>query len=263
MTLYVKNRLVQAAMAGWSDGPFCLSAAEAGAGMVTLGGFNADDATYRAAFAASKRRREFLVPPGQLERRIKKYAAEIRPTGAVICLNLRFAQPNAIGELCSAVRESVDLVELNAHCRQPEFVSAGSGEGLLGDPGRMLEAVTIASSHIPTTVKLRARKMVPELPGMIEDSGGVGLHLDLMVPGEQRADLELLGRVRNSTDLMIIGNNSVADERSFEDMLGAGANLASIARALLGDPGVIHRILASSDCISAMGPPTPSGHRLL
>ena len=230
--------------------------------MVTLGGFNADEATYRAALATSKRRREFLIPPGKLERQIRDFSAQIRPTGAIICLNLRFVEPDAIGELCNAVDESVDLVELNAHCRQPEFVSAGSGEGLLGDPGRMLEAVSIASNHLPTTVKLRARKMTPELPGMIEDSGGVGMHLDLMVPGEPRADLELMGRVRKSTDLMLIGNNSVKDERSFVGMLQAGADLVSIARALRGEPGIIPRILGSSECISAMGPNPPSGHGL-
>ena len=154
-------------------------------------------------------------------------------------------------------------MELNAHCRQPEFVSAGSGEALSSDGERLLEAVALSSRHLPTVVKLRAGTMDPELPGQIGDSGGIGVHLDLMVPGEARADLALLGRIRKSTDVLIIGNNSVVDGPSFIEMLRAGADMASMARALLGGTGPILEILGNPACIEAMGRPAGRGFPLL
>ncbi|MBU7004712.1 MAG: hypothetical protein HXS50_04040 [Theionarchaea archaeon] len=258
--MYAKNLLAQSAMAGWSDGPFCKSMAEAGAGIVTLGGFNVDEPTRRAATRIGLRRREFSIPPDQLPSIIERYASQVRATGALIVLNLRFTDPISLGELCRQTEGCVDLVELNAHCRQPELLSVGAGEALLSDRDRLLEAVRIASGRLPTILKVRARSMDPGLPGMVRDSGGIGIHLDLMVPGEARADLDLLRRIRGDTDMLIIGNNSVVDERSFVDMLEAGADVASMARALLEGPGPIRRILGNRACISAMGDPTPDGY---
>jgi TIM-barrel protein len=262
MSLYVRNLLAQSAMAGWSDGPFCRQMAEAGVGMVTMGGFNLDAATHGAALIAGKRRREFLIPPSELSNRICEYASQIRPAGPLISVNLRFVDTPGLGDLCRRVAGSIDLMELNAHCRQPEFLSVGSGEALASDTDRLLEAVKTASNHLPTIVKIRAMDMDPELPAMVTDSGGIGLHLDLMVPGEARADLELLRGIRESTEALIIGNNSVVDGRSFVEMLGAGADMASMARALTGGPGPIFGILGDPTCIEAMGRPTDRGYPL-
>jgi TIM-barrel protein len=260
LNMYAKNLLAQSAMAGWSDGSFCLSMAEAGAGIVTLGGFNVDEPTYRVAITVGLRRREFAIPPDLLPKKIGRYASQVRPTGALIILNLRFTDTSSLDELCGQIARCVDLVELNAHCRQPELVSVGAGEALLYDQDRLLDAVRVASGCLPTIVKVRARSMDPELPGMVRDSGGIGVHLDLMVPGEDRADLDLLRQIKRGADMLIIGNNSVVDGRSFAAMLEAGADIASLARVLLDGPDPIRRILGDRACISAMGEPTPDGY---
>jgi TIM-barrel protein len=260
--MYSKNLLAQSAMAGWSDGPFCRSMADAGAGIVTLGGFNVDEPTHLASIQVSLRRREFTIKPDRLPSAIGRYASQVRPTGALIILNLRFVNNSRLGELCREIADHVDFIELNAHCRQPELVSVGAGEALLSDRDRLLDAVRIASDHLPTIVKVRARSMDRCLPEMARDSGGIGMHLDLMVPGEDRADLDLLRRTRRDTDMLIIGNNSVVDQRSFVEMLGAGADIASMARPLLEGPGIIGTILGDRTCISAMGQPTPDGYQI-
>ncbi len=251
-TMLAKNLLIQSAMAGWSDGGFCREAAAAGAAMVTLGGYNVDVATHRAAAKASRRRKEFLVPPRDLPSRIVDEASLAASGGALIAVNLRFSEISALDAICAGLHPPIDLVELNAHCRQPEFIAAGAGEALLLDPESLCQAVRTVSRRVPTIVKIRALHMSRDLASSLEDSGAWAIHLDLMKPGEARPDLKLLTTIRDWTEMPIIGNNSVVDQDSFIRMLDNGANMASMARALLDGMEPIQLILGSEACWEAM-----------
>lgn len=252
MALFVRNLLAQSAMAGFSGGAFCRKVAGAGVGMVTLGGYNVDDPACRAGLRTSKRRREFLIDPGELASHIAREALLVRSGGALLCVNLRFSNLDDLADLCHRLVGIVDLLELNAHCRQPEFINIGAGEALMSEPGKLCMAVEISSRYLPTVVKVRAVNLPEELPNLLEESGAFGLHLDLMKPGIPESDLALLRKIRRSTDLMIIGNNSVQDEATFVRMLRAGANIASMARALLQNTDPIKAILGSEACWQTM-----------
>jgi len=252
VSILVRNLLVQAAMAGVSDGAFCRRAAEAGAAIVTLGGYNADIPTFRAALSASTRRSEFLVPPKDLPETIEREASLAGIAGVRVAANIRFSQVEALRKLCPRLAGIVDLVELNLHCRQPEFVRAGAGEGLLPSNERIFEAVATCSKTLPTVVKVRALHLAPDLPRVIEEAGASGLHVDLMKPGEPRPDLDLLERIVETTPLPLIGNNSVRGESDFVPMLLGGAQMVSMARSLLGGLDPIRSILSSDRCWGAM-----------
>jgi TIM-barrel protein len=250
--LILRNLLAQSAMAGWSDGAFCRRMAMAGLAMVTLGGYNVDGKTHHAALQASERRREFLIDPSELASHIVKEASLAREGGAKVCVNLRFADPGALRPLCGELVGAVDLVELNLHCRQPELVAAGSGEAMLARSRDTQRSVALASSHLPTLVKLRAMRMPRGLPSRLASWGALGLHIDLMTPGEPRADIALLGEIARNTGLPIIGNNSVRTDTDFVKMLEGGADMVSMARGLLSDPDSARRVLDSPRSLRAM-----------
>jgi len=252
VSLYLKNLLMQSAMAGWSDGHFCKIAAEAGAAIVTLGGYNADAPTHRAAIEVAKKRREFAVGPDELPEYVRKQAAIARTEGVLICVNLRFALQKDLANICRQLVGVVDAVELNAHCRQPEFIKTGAGEALLSRPRELMRAIAGSSCHLPTILKARAASLPSELPAQLADSGALALHLDLMKPGLPEADMASLRKARTSTTLPIIANNSVRDEHSFLRMLANGANMASMARALLEGPAAMRSIISSKQCAAAM-----------
>jgi len=252
MALFVRNLLMQSAMAGWSDGPFCRAAADAGAAMVTLGGYNADGPTYKAGVEAGKRRREFVIGPDELPEHIAEQAAIARTEGVLICVNLRFALKKDLAKTCRRLVGVVDAVELNAHCRQAEFIKAGAGEALLSRPQELARAIALSSRYLPTILKARAASLPEDLPSRLVDSGVLAFHLDLMKPGRPEADMGLLRRTKASISLPIIGNNSVKDEESFLRMLGNGANMASMGRSLLEGPGAMRAIISSKRCANAM-----------
>jgi len=251
-TLTLRNLTVQSAMAGISDWEFCCRVAKAGAGAVTLGGFNADTESYIAALRMSEGRKEFLVDLEDLPEQIRMQADKIRRSGAAVFVNIRFADHEAAGELVRRILGSVDAVEINAHCRQPEMVRVGAGEGLLRQPATLLSGINEISELLPVIVKVRAISLTARTLESLDSSGAIGLHLDLMKPGVQSADTRLLERVRRKTGMILIGNNSVRSEHQFVEMLRRGADLVSMARALLEGTGPLRRILESPECWDEM-----------
>ncbi len=116
---------------------------------------------------------------------------------------------------------------------------------------------SIASSFLPTLVKMRAIRLPTDLLAPLHSAGAFGIHLDLMKPQKPEADLSLLARIRATTELTIIGNNSVHDEATFRRMLEGGANMVSMARALRTGPDPIEHILGSEGCWKTMRAASP------
>jgi TIM-barrel protein len=248
----LRNLLVQAAMAGYSDGGFCSRMADAGMGMVTLGGYNADAESYIGAVEASGRRREFPVRPDDLLQHLEGEVARIGYSDSAVCVNLRFSDPEALTGMIRPLSKIVDIIELNAHCRQPELTRRGAGEALLDRVEALYEAVQRCSNELPTAVKVRAIDYDRRLSRRLLEAGATCLHLDLMKPGFPTADLDLLTEIASETDLCIIGNNSVRDPSSFMEMLDRGAHMASMARPLIEGTQAAESILESEACLRAM-----------
>lgn len=232
------NRLVLSAMAGVNNAEFCKRQK---AGLVILGGFNADKEAMNAARKAVERgRREFIFeePLEGIEREIKTIK------GRKFAVNVRSSTLDGYLEVANLVESYGGILEINAHCRQPEFISAHCGEWLLFNLEELLKIVKEVSKVAITAVKIRGGhdldyKAICE---KIFKSGCRIVHLDAMIPNAD-CDFELIKRVSQLG--FVIGNNSFVDLATGEKMILSGAKMASAARAVLKDPCFFEKMLKS------------------
>ena len=231
---------VLAPMAGITDGLFCRKLAPKGFDMITLGGYNVDAPTIEAGERITQRgRSEFNIPLENISNHIEqqiKVIKENKPWNGWISVNLRSTTPSPVIKVSKL--PSVDVVEINAHCRQPEITDLGCGQSLLNDPDKLYlftrEVVKEAGSKV--SVKIRANVPGTDIIGIsqsVEDAGADFLHVDAMKPGYSHADYDIISVIKDSTDLFLIGNNSITDIESAQKMIDAGADGFSMARALI------------------------------
>ncbi len=220
-----------APMAGFTGPNVADNIEKAGAGMIILGGYPGDEASFEASKAVAARGRpEFVVRPEELPEELS--GVDVR---VPVLVNVRFTSPEGAEELCPGLADVVDGVEVNAHCRQPEVVEAGGGEALMSEPERLCEIVDVVSSYVGVvSVKLRGphpgyRVALEELS---RHRGVDFVHVDAMKPGEPTYELEYV-RMAREFGLRVVGNNSVRRPEDVEAMFGAGASAVSVGRPLL------------------------------
>jgi TIM-barrel protein len=227
-------------MAGITNGAFCRSMAMKGFDMVTLGGYNADHETIEAGCHIWERGRpEFLVEEEDLISVLESQVSVIKELewDGMVSINLRSITPDPIIEISKL--NGVDVVEINAHCRQPEIIRLGVGQALMKQP-KYLEKYTkevVKGSKCKVSVKIRANVTdvdTIQVSRCIDRAGADFLHVDAMKPGFNSADYKIINSIKNNTSNFLIGNNSVKDIESARKMLAAGADGVSIARAIMG-----------------------------
>ncbi|WP_457614068.1 tRNA-dihydrouridine synthase [Methanopyrus sp.] len=210
-----------------------------GAGMVILGGYPGDDATYRASKLVARRRMEFAVPPDRLPDELSHIDVEVP-----VAVNTRFTDPRGAEELSGELADLVDIIEVNAHCRQPEIVRAGAGEALLEDRARLAEIVEAVAEHdVYVSVKLRGpHPAFEDALKVLQDLSVDVIHVDAMKPGEPRYELKYV-RTAAQVGVPVIGNNSVRTPEDVDNMFDAGASAVSVGRPILeGDWEVLERL---------------------
>ena len=227
-------------MAGITDGAFCRDISKLGFDMVTLGGYNADQATADAGQKILDRGRpEFDLRPGELISHLEEQLILLKDQdlwNGLVSVNLRALTPDPIIEVSKL--NKVDVVEINAHCRQPEIIDLGCGQSLLENSSHLEKFTTevVRKAKSKVSVKIRANVQGVddlEITRAIEHAGADYLHVDAMKPGFNSADYELVKLIRQETSLFIIGNNSIRDVKSAHKMFSAGADGISIARAAI------------------------------
>jgi len=231
------NRLVLSAMAGINNADF---AKKHKVGFAILGGFNADRATNEAALKAIKRgRKEFVFkdPLKGIEAELKKMEGF---TG-VVGVNVRSSTIEGYVATAKLAGDFGAVVEINAHCRQEEFVEIGCGQALLISE-KLPRIVERSSKFADVSVKIRGGLGIDyeKLAQKLFDSGALLLHVDAMIPGGG-ADYGLIKRLSGIGN--IIGNNSVTDVSTAKRMIKCGAKLVSAARAVLKDPLFFEKLL--------------------
>jgi TIM-barrel protein len=227
-------------MAGVTDGKFCSKMAKYGFDLVTLGGYNAENRSIEAGLKIIKRgRKEFHVDAKELIQHIRNEASYIKnqtDSNVDVSVNIRVKTEYPVTQI-SKIPE-VDVVEINAHCRQPELVESGYGQALMNDPEHLHELISdiVRKSNKKVSVKIRAN--VPgvdniEVANAVNDAGAHYLHVDAMKPGFDCADYSVIKSIKEKMDIFIIGNNSIRDLDSARNMLLSGADGISIARAAM------------------------------
>ncbi len=246
--LSFKNPIALASMAGITDSKFARKFSNAG--LVILGGYNLDKSTNEAARKITGRGRTEFMADSPMEFLESELLAVRGMTG--IAVNVRGASLEPFLEAARLARESNAILEINAHCRQPEMMELGAGQALLKDPKRLCEYITeIKKTGAMVSVKYRANVINDiELAKAIEEAGADIIHVDAM--DQDGIDVRVIRKIRNSTNLFIIGNNSVVDSESAKEMFSHGADMVSVARAVLTNPGIIDQLIFDISSQQAM-----------
>lgn len=231
---------VLAPMAGITDGLFCSKLAPHGFDMVTIGGYNVDKLTINAGKRIILRgRSEFDIPLEDQSNYLKQQIKIIEDNNSwkgLVSINLRSTTPSPIIEISKL--SGVDVVEINAHCRQPEIMELGCGQSLLNHPDILYKFASEVVNNAECRVSVKIRANVPgadiiAVSKLIQDAGADFLHVDAMKPGHPYADYDIISEIKDHTDIFLIGNNSIKDRGSADKMISAGADGFSMARALI------------------------------
>ena len=225
----LKNPIATAPLAGITDSKFASKFSNAG--LIVLGGYNLDGRTNEAARKEVARGRFEFVSDDPMNFLEQELAASRDLT--TIAVNVRAASLEPYVQAAHLAKKYGAILEINAHCRQPEMVELGAGEALLRDVPRLCEYIReIKKTGVVLSVKTRANVVNDvELAKAIENAGADIIHIDAMRP--QGVDISVIKRTRNSTDLFIIGNNSIVDLESAKEMFSRGADMVSVARGVL------------------------------
>lgn len=225
-------------MAGITDADFLNKVIPYGFDVATLGGFNLDKPTiYASERIVARGRKEFHFPEDVIFSHIENEAYKIKnANGDVkVSVNLRSTTPQPIIKVSEI--PSVDIVEINCHCRQPEFLEINCGQNMLkrDDLGDYISTVVDnASSEV--SVKIRANVEGVDtlaISKIVDDAGADYLHVDAMKPGVFDCDFDLLREICKQTNIFVIGNNSINNKAQIEKILKTGVKGFSIARALI------------------------------
>lgn len=160
------------------------------------------------------------------------------------------------GKMARAARIVVEhgaaLVDINMGCPTPKIVKNGEGCALMRDLPRaraIIQAVVDAVS-VPVTVKMRAgwsagEITAPELAALAEESGAAAVTVhgrtrDQFYTG--KADWNIIGQVKKSVKIPVIGNGDVASPQDALRMLDdTGCDGVMIGREALGNPWLFRR----------------------
>jgi len=242
MRIEFENRLVLSAMAGINSAEFCIRHP---VGLAILGGFNADSISNEAGKRVSIRgRKEFIFeePIEGIEEEIKI----MKRFGKNFAVNVRSGTIDGYVSVAEIVKKYGGILEINAHCRQPEFIEINCGQWLIFHPDKLASVISeVSKVDLPISVKLRGGLNVdyPEIVGGIRKAGCNIIHLDAMIEGGG-CDFNLLSKI--SGNGFLIGNNSVVDIDSAERVLKTGADMVSAARSALKDENFFRKLLKSN-----------------
>ena len=227
-------------MAGITDGKFCSKMTSQGFDILTIGGYNADENAINAGLKIINRGRpEFDIAKEDLISHIKDEIKLIKNHShynGLVSVNLRASSPDPIIEISKIPK--LDIVEINAHCRQQELVESGCGQALLNDPAKLREFTSNIVENCKNKVSVKIRANVPGVDDLmvakaVDKAGADYIHVDAMKPGFDCADYNIIESIKENVDIFIIGNNSIKDLRSARHMLSSGADGISIARAAI------------------------------
>ena len=244
-------RVALASLSGVADAAWAQAGSDH-AGAAFLGGIALDGATREAARDLVARDREEFLPPdpiGFVASQLDALAdVSVRPG-----VNVRAAAPEPVGEVARVCARRGAIVEINAHCRQPEMCAAGCGETLLRESDR-LRAYVAAASDAGAAVSVKVRAEVPgvdltAVARTVAAAGADAIHVDAM---DSESVIRAVADAAPS--LFVIANNEVRDPESVNEYLGYGADAVSIGRPST-DAAVRRRVRRAVDAWTAADAP--------
>ncbi|AFD00251.1 putative methanogenesis marker domain 9 [Methanocella conradii HZ254] len=236
-----KNPVAVASMAGITDSGVFDKFHDAG--LYILGGYSIDEAAMGASKEMVKRgRKEFISDDvfNLIESELKKVSGK----GVAIGINVRATSTEPFLRAAELAKKYGAIIEINAHCRQEEMVALGIGEAMLKDRISLARLVSEAKKT-GAVISLKMRSGVVDdvkLCRTLEKAGLDIIHVDAV--GMRGANLNAIKKIRDSTSLFIIGNNSIVNYESAQAMLSAGSDMISVARAAMSNPKFISGLVS-------------------
>lgn len=242
--LKFRNPVAVASMAGITDSVLFEQCKDAG--LYVLGGYSLDEPTMKASKAIMARgRKEFVSDSifAHIESELKKVSGK----GAAIGINVRATEIEPLLKAAELAKKYGALLELNAHCRQEEMAAIGVGEVMLKDRIRLARTVAeLKKTGVAVSLKMRTG-VVEDVPllRLLEKAGLNIVHVDAM--GAKGANLNAVKKIRDGTSLFIIGNNSITGYETAQAMYSAGADMISLARAVLANPKIVKSLVGFTE----------------
>ena len=185
-------------------------------------------------------RKEFITCPHHISEDISEFIDVIRDYNpswsGKYSVNLRATSEKSFEILYD--NKDIDIIELNAHCRQEPMLEAGCGQALLSNKVLLSKMLEELSSNCPKEVSVKIRTNVEnvdtlEIIELIDSYDIDYLHVDATKNEVMEADYDMIRKISNKTNIHIIGNNSIKTREDYEKMINSGANSVSVARAAL------------------------------
>ncbi|MDA0999116.1 MAG: tRNA dihydrouridine synthase DusB [bacterium] len=232
----LKNRLVMAPMAGYTNLPFRRLVTRYGAGMVATE----------------------MVSSQALVRRHKKTFGLMRNEAAErpVSIQIFGADPAQMGEAAAIVEGAgADIIDLNCGCPVRKITRNQAGSALLQYPERAGEVVAamVRAVRCPVTVKMRTgwdtigRDDAVRFARAVEEAGAAAI----TVHGRTRqamfggsVDLGAIARIKKAVSIPVFGNGSILTPWDAIRMIGeTGVDGLMIGRGAIGNPWIFSRLL--------------------
>ncbi len=234
----IKNQIVMAPMAGFSNTSFRKIIKEMGAGLIF-----AEMVSDKALVYDSAKTLEMLKMD-DIERPI---AQQIFGSDEI-----------SFVEAAKKVEKLMhpDIIDINMGCPVPKVALKNqAGSALLKNPEKIKKIVSavVSAVHVPITVKIRsgwdeASINAIEVAKVIEEAGAsaITIHARTRSQGYSGvADWDIIKAVKNTVSIPVIGNGDVTSPLFAKKMLEeTGCDAVMIGRGILGNPWLIR------DCVS-------------
>ncbi len=228
--------ILLAPVAGWTNLPFRIIAAESGAGMVI---------TELISSEALKRRNDKTL-------RMLKYN-EREGTRAVQIFG---GKPDVMTEAAKIVEdEGAEVIDINMGCSVKKVIKSFSGAYLLKTPenARTVMKAVVSAVSVPVTVKIRSgwdskNINAVQIAQIAEDSGisAICVHPRTVVQGFRgKSDWKIIKDVKNNVSIPVIGNGDISSGEDAKRMFDeTGCDAVMIGRSALGNPWIFKSALS-------------------
>jgi tRNA-dihydrouridine synthase B len=177
------------------------------------------------------------------------------PKEGPVCFQLASADPKELAEATKRVTEyGADLIDLNCGCPVKKIRSKGAGSSLLTHPVKLYQLISAMkqNTHLPISIKIRVEgqsneKFNAEITKVVSEAGTDFL----VVHGrhwtehyETPCHHNQIEFFVNQLKIPVIGNGDIDCVNSLKKMLATGCAGVMIARAGVGQPWLIRKLIA-------------------